>query len=88
MNILSVVATLRNIQKLKSEQEQCLLNFICGKDVVALLPTGFGKSLIFQLAPLVAKEVARLIVRFWKDASAWCSGAPSLGYLTENGDEC
>ena len=57
--IRSVVATLPNIQKLKPEQEQSLRSFIGGQDVVALLPTGFGKSLIFQLAPLVAKELAK-----------------------------
>ena len=41
--IRSVVATLPNIQKLKPEQE-VLLSFLSGNDVVALLPTGFGKS--------------------------------------------
>ena len=42
--IRSVVATLPNIQELKPEQEQALLSFVGGHDVVALLPTGFGKS--------------------------------------------
>ena len=50
--IRSVVATLPNIQKPKPEQEQVLLSFLGGNDVVALLPTGFGKSLIFQLRQL------------------------------------
>ena len=53
--------TLPNIQKLEPEQDQSLLSFVGGHDVVALLPTGFGKSLIFQLlqlAPLVVKELA------------------------------
>ena len=36
-----------------------MLSFVGGQDVVALLPTGFGKSLIFQLAPLVVKEFAK-----------------------------
>ena len=48
--IRSVVATLLNIQKLKPEQEQSLLSLVGGHDVVDVLPTGFGKSLIFQLA--------------------------------------
>ena len=42
--IRSVVETLPKIDKLKPEQEQALLSFVGGKDVVALLPTGFGKS--------------------------------------------
>ena len=41
--IRSVVATLLDIQKLKPEQEQVLLSFLGGNDVVALLPTGSGK---------------------------------------------
>ena len=41
--IRSVVETLPNIDQLKPEQEQALLSFVGGQDVVALLPTGFGK---------------------------------------------
>ena len=48
--IRSVVATLPDIQKLKLEQEQSLQSFVGGHDVVALLPTWFRKSWIFQLA--------------------------------------
>ena len=54
--IWSVVGSLPNIDQLKPEQEQALLSIVGGRDVVALLPTGFGKRLIFQLAPLVVKE--------------------------------
>ena len=41
--IRSVVETLPNIDQLKPEQDQALLSFVGGQDVVALLPTGFGK---------------------------------------------
>ena len=54
--IRSVVGSLPKINQLNPEQEQALQSFVGGRDVVALLPTGFGKSLIFQLAPLVVKE--------------------------------
>ena len=37
---------------LKPQQVECLISAIEGQDVLAALPTGFGKSLIFQLAPL------------------------------------
>ena len=57
--IRSVVATLPNIQKLKPERDQSLLSCVGDHDVVALLPTGFRNSLIFQLAPLVVKELAK-----------------------------
>ena len=42
--IRSVVGSLPKIDKLKPEQEQALLSFVGGHDVVVLLPTGFGKS--------------------------------------------
>ena len=61
--IRAVVATLPNIQKL--EQEQSLLSFVSGHDVVSLLPTGFGKGLIFQLAQLVVKELAKTNTSDW-----------------------
>ena len=34
---------------LKKEQESAMPHIFNGKDVMAILPTGFGKSLIFQL---------------------------------------
>lgn len=38
---------------LKTEQERALRHLFNGKDVMAVLPTGFGKSLIFQLFVLM-----------------------------------
>lgn len=43
---------------LKSEQRSSLRNLFEGKDLLAVLPTGFGKSLIFQLLVLMM-EVRR-----------------------------
>ena len=49
VDILQRVCTenLRGV-KLKKEQEQAVLTLIEKKDVFAILPTGFGKSLIYQ----------------------------------------
>ena len=38
---------------LHEEQYVCLEAVVCRKDVLAVLPTGFGKSLIYQLVPFV-----------------------------------
>jgi ATP-dependent DNA helicase RecQ len=40
----------------KKEQEKALKSLFFGKDVVGILPTGFGKSLIFQLLVLLMSE--------------------------------
>ena len=42
---------------LKNEQITALKSFILKRDVVGVLPTGYGKSVIYQLAPLVAKRM-------------------------------
>lgn len=49
-----------DIEALRKEQEICLVNLARGKDVFAILPTGFGKSLIFQLFPRLAKSAMKL----------------------------
>ena len=41
------------VTKLFAEQEKALKAFINKNDVLLSLPTGFGKSLVFQLALLV-----------------------------------
>ena len=41
--------------KLKTEQRKALESLLNGNDVLAVLPTGYGKSLIFQLYILVAQ---------------------------------
>ena len=45
------------IPSLYSEQEKCLEAVFKGKDVYVSLPTGYGKSLIFYAAPIVADEL-------------------------------
>ena len=40
----------------KPKQVQCFESLIQGQDVIAVLPTGYGKSLIFQLLPWVLPQ--------------------------------
>ena len=49
-----------HIPRLKEEQKLCLESVAKRRDVFGILPTGFGKSLIFQLLPRVLKEMWRL----------------------------
>ena len=39
--------------KLKEEQREAVSQVVNGRDVIAVLPTGFGKSLIYHLLPYV-----------------------------------
>ena len=39
------------VEKLFSEQFEALKTFVSGTDVFLNLPTGFGKSLVLQMAP-------------------------------------
>ncbi len=58
----SVVENIPGICQLKPEQEECLVHILNGGDVVALLPTGFGKSLIYQLLPIVSEKLGRRVI--------------------------
>ena len=42
------------VECLRERQEDCINDKVNGKDVFAVLPTGFGKCLIFQLYPRVS----------------------------------
>ena len=44
---------------LKPEQETAINNLLNGRDVMAILPTGFGKSMIYTVFAL-AKEISSL----------------------------
>ena len=37
--------------RLKVKQMTCLYDLLIGRDVISILPTGFGKSIIFHLLP-------------------------------------
>ena len=50
----------RGIDALTKHQSKALLNFLFGKYTFVCLPTGHGKSLIYQLCPVVVKELSSL----------------------------
>ena len=61
-----------SVQKLDNSsfyesQLRALYNFICGEDVFVNLPTGYGKSLIYQMAPLIHSWMHKNVSRTrWK----------------------
>ena len=57
--ITSVIKEIDSAFILKDEQRTAIKAFVDRKDVFAVLPTGFGKSLIYQLTPMVAKKMGR-----------------------------
>lgn len=50
-----------NIDKLKDKQYEVINNLLLKKDVIGLLPTGYGKSMCYLLPPLVSKKVMFII---------------------------
>ena len=55
----SVISSLYSNVNLKPKQVICLEKMFLGVDTLAVLPTGYGKSLIDQLLPLMlfAKKI-------------------------------
>jgi hypothetical protein len=56
----ALAATLKThfpgIECLKPQQEDAIIKFMQRRDVFAVLPTGWGKSLIFQIVPAVCSH--------------------------------
>ena len=42
--------------QLKDKQIECLNHVLSGRDVIANLPVGYGKSIIYQLLPVLMKK--------------------------------
>ena len=42
---------------LKEKQFEAIYKFCCGNDVFVSLPTGFGKSIIYAILPLVFDRI-------------------------------
>jgi superfamily II DNA helicase RecQ len=49
----SIIHSLYSDVNLKPKQVICLEKIFLGEDILAILPTGYGKSLIYQLLPLI-----------------------------------
>ena len=52
------------LTKLQPEQENALFRFLSRENVFVNLPTSYGKSIIFQIAPLVASELSKSCTQF------------------------
>ena len=46
---------------LKNKQSEIITNYIEGRDVIGLLPTGYGKSMCYLIPPLVKKKVIFIV---------------------------
>ena len=54
----SMRSSFPEINCLKPQQVAAITNFLLRRDVFAVLPTGYGKSLIFQIIPNICSRMA------------------------------
>ena len=54
----SLRSSFPEINCLKPQQVTAITNFLLRRDVFAVLPTGYGKSLIFQIIPNICSRMA------------------------------
>ncbi len=69
---------------LKPKQEEALIYMYHGHDVFAWFPTGYGKSLCFQLLPFMLDfkpEADELSKSWYKDAAVAISEPRSITYF-------
>ena len=66
----------RHISGLKREQKLCLETLAPKRDVFRILPTGFGKSLIFEL-------LSRLLKDLWRLGLCLCFSGDALSFHNE-----
>lgn len=52
-----IIQQLNTEYKIKPKQFQAIENVVNGKDTLAILPTSYGKSLIYQLLPSLFREL-------------------------------
>ena len=52
------------LTKLYAERVNALFHFLSRENVFVNLPTSYGKSMIFQIAPLVASELSKSCTQF------------------------
>ena len=53
---VSGVCSTFGVQNLNPQQEKAVSEFLSGSDVFINLPTGYGKPLIYHMAPLVSGD--------------------------------
>lgn len=62
----------------KPEQIKAINSFKEGNDTILVAPTGFGKSLLYQIAPFLYDQHRYDVVGLQSTGSATCSRSPSL----------
>ena len=50
---ISEAAEKLSINELKAKQREAIISFVTGNDTFVVLPTGYGKSLIYAILPLI-----------------------------------
>ena len=61
-------------RELKEEQKSAMLQLMCGGDLLRVLPTGFGKSLIFQLLAVATERLDfHLLIKIFFFSSRKCN---------------
>ena len=53
---VSGVCSTSGVQNLIPQQEKAVAEFLSGSDVFVNLPTGYGKPLIYHMAPLISGD--------------------------------
>ena len=73
---------------LSDAQRDCLLTFLCGKDTLGVMPTGHGKTLVYQLMPLVVKELNNMCFEDYPSSPILLVVSPLTYLIKEQVERC
>ena len=82
--VQNICPSIFNVPSLRESQFQALYSFICCEEVFVNLPTGYGKSLIFQMAPLVHMWMHEHVSKIhWKESPIVVIISPLLSVMQD-----
>ncbi len=78
-DVLNKVLEIYRIKNLKENQKKSIRLLALDKqDVLAVLPTDYGKSLIYQVSPKLFEEGYNLLYRSKKNVFYYCCQSPGV----------
>ena len=55
--VAEAIGSFYGVKEVTAQQREGIMNYIQRKDILSVLPTGYGKSLLFELLPGICRAL-------------------------------